>query len=102
MRYLTGLGLDTHLSRRGTDAQWYEAAEAGLEDIPLSAVSSDAPYVVKSPWSYQFAQEMLDDPGIVLDAVIVPVRNLVEAASSRSICELHELHKAASWMAEVA
>lgn len=102
VRYLTGLGLDTHLSRRGTDAQWYEAAEAGLEDIPLSAVSSDAPYVVKSPWSYQFAQEMLDDPGIVLDAVIVPVRNLVEAASSRSICELHELHKAASWMAEVA
>lgn len=102
VRYLTGLGLETHLSRHGA-ASWYsKEAEAGFEDILLSAVAPDSPYVVKSPWSYQFAQEMLDDPGITLDAVIVPVRDLVEAAASRSIRELQGMHEALPWMAQVA
>ncbi|HEX4260274.1 MAG TPA: hypothetical protein VHY76_04170, partial [Acetobacteraceae bacterium] len=88
VRYLTGLGLETHLSRHGAAASWDDAAQAGLEDIPLSAVTPDLPYVVKSPWSYQFVQELLDDPAIALDGVIVPIRDLVEATSSRIIQQL--------------
>jgi hypothetical protein len=97
VRYLTGLGLETHLSQRGAAASWDDAAQAGLEDIPLSAVTPDLPYVVKSPWSYQFVQELLDDPAIALDGVIVPIRDLVEATSSRVIQQLQAVHQEAPW-----
>jgi hypothetical protein len=102
VRYLTGLGLDTHLSRRGEASFWDEEAQAGLEDIPLSVATRDPPYVIKSPWSYQVAREMLDDPEIALDGAILPVRDLIEAAASRSIREFQALHQNLPWLANTA
>jgi hypothetical protein len=102
VRYLTGLGLETHLSRCGDAAQWDEAAQAGLEDIPLSRVARDLPYVVKSPWSYEFVEEILEDPGIQLDGVIVPVRDLLEASASRITRQLQAMHQELPWMAQTA
>ncbi len=102
VRYLSGLGLETHLSRRGAAASWDDAAQAGLEDIPLSAVTPDLPYIVKSPWSYQFVQELLDDPAIALDGVVVPIRDLVEATSSRVIQQLQAVHLEAPWTTRMA
>ena len=102
MRYLTGLGLETHLSRRGSAASWDDAARAGLEDLPLSRLAPDLPYVVKSPWSYQFVQEILHDPEITLDGVIVPVRDLGETAASRTTLQLQALHQEAPWMTQMA
>jgi hypothetical protein len=60
------------------------------------------PYVVKSPWSYQVVEEVLTDPQIQLDAVIVPVRDLTEAAASRTILQLQALHQEADWMARLS
>ncbi len=100
VRYLTGLGLETHLSRHGDASGWDGAAQAGLEDMPLSAVTPDLPYVVKSPWSYQVVEQLLEDPAIALDGVVVPVRDLVEAAASRTVRQLQALHQEAHWMTQ--
>jgi len=101
VRYLTGLGLETHISQHGDAVHWDDAAQAGLEDILLSKVTPNLPYVVKSPWSYQFVQEILDDPAIQLDGVIVPIRDLAESAASRVTRELQALHQGSPWMTQV-
>jgi hypothetical protein len=101
VRYLTGLGLDTHLSRRGEAGDWHEQAQAGFEDPFLSTIGSHLPYVVKSPWSYQLIEDALADPEIQIDAVIVPVRNLAEAAASRSVVQLQAVHQEAPWMTQM-
>ena len=100
VRYLAALGLETHLSRPQGDGDWNETAQAGLEDMPLTKLSADLPYVVKTPWAYQLIEETLADPEIHLDAAIIPVRDLIEAASSRTIVELQAVHRAAPWMTE--
>ncbi|HQT67698.1 MAG: hypothetical protein B7Z78_06260 [Rhodospirillales bacterium 20-60-12] len=88
VRYFDRLGLETHFKRHGEGAHWDEAANAGAEDMPLSAIWPDLPYVVKSPWSAEFIDQVLADDSITLDAVIIPLRDLQEAASSRTINEL--------------
>jgi hypothetical protein len=98
VRYLTALGLDTHLARHGEDG-WNEEAHAGLENVPLPGRAGDLPYVVKSPWFYEFVDEVLANPQIALDAVIIPVRDLAEAAVSRSVLELRAMHASTPWMA---
>jgi hypothetical protein len=102
VRYLTALGLETHLSKHRESASWFDAAQAGLEDLPLPKITPELPYVVKSTWAYQLAEEILADPQIQLDAVIVPVRSLTEAAASRTIMQLQELHLEAGWMAQMS
>lgn len=101
VRYLTTLGLETHLSKHGEAGAWFGAAQAGLEDLPVSKITPDLPYVVKSPWSYQLVEELLADPQIELDAVIVPVRDLTKAAASRTILQLQALHQEADWMVQM-
>jgi hypothetical protein len=100
IRYLTGLGLATHLSKHGEASSYDDAAEAGLEDIPLSRITAELPYVIKSPWSYLFVQEILSDAKIALDAVIVPVRDLISVAASRGVRQLQAVHQGAPWMTE--
>jgi hypothetical protein len=91
VRYLTGLGLETRLSRPGEAGAWYDGANAGLEDLLLPDPAG-LPYVIKSPWTYQFIDELLAKPGVQLDAVILPMRDLTEAAASRCIIELQQMH----------
>ena len=100
VRYLTRLGLDTHLSRLGPDAFWNDAANAGLEDMPLPD-AADLPYVIKSPWSYQSIHEVLESGTLVFDAVVLPMRDLTEAAASRTIVEKRAIHEANPWMADL-
>jgi hypothetical protein len=97
VRYLAELGLDTQLARAGKIG-WDDAARAGLEDLPLSALRPNLPYVLKQPWSYQMIDEILDDPGIALQSAIVPVRHLADAAASRTVIELRAMHEAAPWI----
>jgi hypothetical protein len=99
VRYLHGIGLETHLSRKG-DTEWDEAAQAGLEDS-LIPIVSDAPYVVKCPWSYQFIDQVLSDPTMQIDGAIIPIRRLTEAAASRAIVQLQAIHEAAPWMTDM-
>ena len=85
VQYLAECGLDTHLARQPHPG-YDEDANAGLED--LLPGNPDAPYVVKSPWLYEYVERLLADRSVVVDAVIVPMRSIVEAATSRSINEL--------------
>lgn len=100
VRYLTELGLETNLSRNGEQAFWDEAANAGLEDLAIPSSFEDLPYVVKSPWLYQHVGELIESNAVRIDVVIIPVRNLVDAATSRSIVELRAVHQAAPWMTQ--
>ncbi|KAF1067250.1 hypothetical protein [Variovorax sp.] len=89
VQYLSECGLDTHIARdqyRGYD----EDANAGLEDLPLN--DPDAPYVIKSPWLFEYVERVLADEQTVVDAVVIPMRGIVEAAASRAVNELRARH----------
>lgn len=95
--YLTELGLDTHLSRH-PEAELDEFANAGLEDIPVAGDISGMPYVIKTPWLYEFIDQVLADKNFHIDAVIIPIRDLMDAAASRTIVELQLIHRSIPWM----
>jgi hypothetical protein len=99
VQYLAELGLDTHVSRQGLE-QLDANANAGLEDMPLVAAAETLPYVIKTPWIGEYVDEILASPDIRIDAAILPMRDLVEAAASRTILELRALHQNAPWMAQ--
>lgn len=90
VRYLQRLGLQTELARTDAVPFWDEAANAGFETNFL--MDTEAPYVVKSPWLFEFIDEALASTEIKLDAVVIPMRDLEAAASSRSILELRKMH----------
>jgi hypothetical protein len=100
VRFLAELGLETHISRFGEDP-WDDAAQAGLEDLPVAAGLENLPYIFKTPWAYQFIEQMLADSAIAFDAVIIPMRDLAEAAASRSIVQLQAIHGRAPWMTQM-
>ncbi len=91
VKYLDALGFATHFSRFGTYSSWDEAANAGAENLPLPALDPDMPYVVKSPWATELIDQVIADPAITLDAVIIPLRDLASAAVSRTINELRDM-----------
>jgi hypothetical protein len=101
VKYLTGLGLDTQLSRHGKNSSWDESANAGLEDDLSIGDVNMFPYVVKSAWSSETIDKILSRKNVKLDAVIVPVRDLIEAATSRTVIEKQHMHKTATWMADL-
>jgi hypothetical protein len=91
VRLLHEIGLDTHLGRRGEGAFWDDNANAGFEDHVLWK-TGDLPYVAKFPWLFETIDAVLADPDVVIDAVIVPVRDLDDAAASRVVLELRNRH----------
>lgn len=93
VQYLAACGLETQLAHKGHHA-YDEDANAGLEDILLG--QADAPYVSKSPWLFEYVERLLADDKVVIDAVIVPMRSLVEAASSRVVNEMRARYSAAA------
>jgi hypothetical protein len=97
VRYLDAFGLDTNLAHGGKVGNLDDRSNAGLEDL-LLPVQPNLPYVVKSPWTYQFIDELLGSEQIRLDAVILPLRDLAEAASSRSIVQLQAMHHDTPWL----
>jgi hypothetical protein len=100
VRYLTELGLDTILTREGNAAWWDVEANAGLETIGLELDGDDLPYVIKSPWIAEYVEKILQNKRMIVDAFIVPIRDLVEAATSRSVLERRAIHHNNPWMAE--
>jgi hypothetical protein len=101
VRYLTALGMDTTLSRAGAAAHWDDDANAGLEALPLPGQLADLPHVIKTPWAYEVTDALLAQPQLRLQAAILPVRDLVDAATSRTVLELRALHQHVPWMAEL-
>jgi hypothetical protein len=91
VRLLTECGLSTELSLN-PKAAFHVSAKAGAETFPLAP--GDHPYVVKSPWAYEYIQQLLDAPHIHVDEILIPIRRLSEAASSRIIQEFKQQHNA--------
>lgn len=78
VRFLGACGLDV-----GTPTSFDERARAGLEHDLLD---DHAPYVVKSPWMFVYC-DRIDPQAVALDALIVPVRDLMASATSRMLQE---------------
>lgn len=78
VQLLTKLGLDTGftLASMHTNA----VARAGLE---YDLRHDNAPFVVKSPWFCDYAEEVLRRKDIVIEHVFIPMRDLRGAAESR-------------------
>lgn len=98
VRLLDALGMDTHLGRRGDKASWFDGVNAGLEDIMVEGGPKVLPYVVKSPSLTEFVEPLLNREDIAIDGVIIPVRNLMDAAKSRCVQEVAAIHAKAPWM----
>jgi hypothetical protein len=101
VRFLAELGFDTHLSRKADSPSWDENANAGLEDAPFLTENEDLPYVIKSPWLYAYIDALIRSGTFRADAVVIPVRDLAEAAISRSVVERRAIHQNAAWMSEL-
>lgn len=86
VQYLAACGLETHLTKH-PDSKLDENANAGLEDLPTRGQT--LPYVVKFPWLYEIVEELVERTDIQIDAVVMPIRDIVEAATSRAIVEMH-------------
>jgi hypothetical protein len=93
VQYLTGVGLDTHLSHKGGNAWWDESANAGLEDFPFGPGADALPYVIKQPYLYEMIDQMIESDQVGIDGVIVPMRGLVEAATSRTLNEMRSSYE---------
>src|SRR5690606_19691864 len=65
-------------------------ANAGFEDGLIGGEGS--PYVVKSPWLFEWIDQVLAGPHVI-DGVILPIRDLADAAASRSILEYQQMHR---------
>ena len=77
VQYLSACGLETTVDvKPGSSSR----ARAGQEHYLLSA--QRLPYVVKDPWLSTYCNAV-DPTGIAIDALILPMRDLTVAASSR-------------------
>ena len=100
VRWLAAMGLETHLQAHASPA-WHDDANAGLEDLPLETAWETAPYVVKSPWLSEIIDTILADPRVAVDGVIVPVRDLIPAATSRLVLEIQARYRNYPWLIDL-
>lgn len=75
--FLAACGLDVGGAK--SDDSWYPRAQAGRE---IALDDETRPYVVKDPWLFSYCRA-LDLSNLTVDILIIPVRDLTEAASSR-------------------
>ncbi len=81
MQLLTKLGLDTGFSSTTEDV--HSSCNAGMEWNIDDIFRGRAPYVVKNPALCEHIDEILETPGIAVDCMLIPIRNLYESAESR-------------------
>ena len=78
VQLLTNLGLDTGFKK--DIYKLYKTARAGLEH---DVRDNNIPYIVKHPQFCDYVNEVLDRDDIIIDHVLVPMRDLNAAAQSR-------------------
>jgi hypothetical protein len=89
VRFLEHCGLDTG----SQDVPINERARAGLEH---SLFDEAAPYVVKDPWLFSYCDQ-LDEQQIGIDVLLVPVRELMAASTSRVLQERITMAEESPW-----
>ncbi len=82
VEFLAACGLET--MRGGNQRSYFDRARAGLEHTLVAA--ADLPYVVKDPWLFAYC-EAVDLEAIAVDVLILPMRDLTAAATSRVLQE---------------
>jgi len=87
VQLLTRLGLDTGYTRESM-LEVSPTANAGLEH---DMHNKNCPYIVKSPAFCDCANEILAQPNIKIDHIIIPMRDLREAATSRRAAQMRGL-----------
>ncbi|WP_139170543.1 hypothetical protein [Lutimaribacter saemankumensis] len=97
VEYLHECGFETRL-RKNPSSKLDADANAGLENYPLPENIGKLPYVIKSPWIIFDPDLALSHEGLSIDAVIIPMRSLNDAASSRVTIERVAAHKKHPWM----
>jgi hypothetical protein len=78
VQLLTELGLDTGFP--DAHFQIYPNCNAGME---FDICDSNASFIIKSPWLCDYLDDVLTGGDVVVDHVIVPMRDLYSAAQSR-------------------
>lgn len=78
VQLLTKLGLDT-----GFSPSELERAGPGHAGLEHDIRKDGCPFIVKSPWFCDYAEEVFAREDIVVERVIVPMRDLHAAAESR-------------------
>jgi hypothetical protein len=81
VQLLTELGLDTGFKNAADGV--HPECNAGMEWSTEEVFKMRAPYVVKSPALSEDIKQILETPGLVIDSMIVPIRDLYAAAESR-------------------
>jgi hypothetical protein len=77
---LTHLGLETGFNASDIESMKKKRARVGLErDIRRA----DCPFIVKSPWFCDYAEEVIHRDDITIEHVFIPIRDLYAAAESR-------------------
>jgi hypothetical protein len=79
VHFLEACGLDTGATEMPFDAR----ARAGRE---RNLLDESAPYIVKDPWLFAYCDQ-IDQSEVEVEALLVPVRELVAAATSRILQE---------------
>ena len=90
VKFFSACGLDSQL-KDNQQVFWDEAAKAGVENNIL--LDQHLPYVLKAPWHSMFISQAIATRGLTIDAVLIPVRDLVQAAASRLVLELRSRYK---------
>jgi hypothetical protein len=80
VQFLDACGLETAVE----ESEWDARARAGGESV-LDA-EAELPYVVKDPWLWTYCQSV-DLDRLTIDALLVPMRDLTDAAASRVLQE---------------
>ena len=80
---LTELGLDTGFSKSDYTKQIDPISNAGLEFDLQNADFENLPRIIKSPYFYKFADNVLNNDHIFIENVLIPVRMLDQSAKSR-------------------
>lgn len=78
LQLLTKLGLDT-----GYSPEYIARDTPGRAGLEQDVRKKNAPFVVKSPWFCDYAQEVLQRDDLVIEHVFIPMRDLHAAANSR-------------------
>lgn len=100
VEYLTQLGFETTLSR-DAEAAYDEYANAGYEEAVFLPQTDNLPYVCKSPWLYLAIDELIASNRFNADGVIIPIRDIHDAAASRISLQKKAILRDAPWMADL-
>jgi hypothetical protein len=81
VQLLTEIGLDTGFL--SINENIHASCNAGMEWNISDIYEGNAPYVVKGPELCEHISKILETPGVTIDCMIIPIRDLYDSAESR-------------------